>query len=1108
MLHRIASPARGGKPRRRAAPTTHRTSLESLESRAVLSGAPFVAVRLVASGDEATGTDTVFELRRTGGINAPLAVNVALAGSALPKVDYIVPDAMQAGGGMRVTIPANQATARVALPTRSDLEHDPNETVALVVQPGADYRPMPAADRAVALLAADGVAGTTVAAALNSANGWQFRNKTAFAAIRSDGSVVAWGNAKAGGSAVGIDFDGPRDNLTVKTIVSSHAAFAAIRSDGSVVAWGDAAAGGDASAVDFDGPRGELSVTRIVSSGFAFAALRSDGSVVTWGGPAFGGNASGIDFNGPRDDLAVTQLVAANGAFAALRSNGSVVTWGEWAYGGDSSGVDFNGPRDDLAVTRLVAAGYGFAAVRSDGSVVTWGSIETPSLDFDGPLGNLTVREFFSTSYAFAALRSDGSVLAWGDPEFGGDATGVDFDGPNNDLTVTNIFSGDSAFAALRSDGSVVTWGGAAYGGDSSRVAPGGLSGAVAVTDVVSNGYAFAAVRSDGSVVSWGVSGFGGSSAGVDFDGPANNLRVTQITSTGYAFAALRNDGSVVTWGGSSYGGSTAGIDLDGPANNLKVTGVFSTEYAFAAIRDDGSVVTWGAQSSGGSSAAVDFDGPRDTLRIVTIASPSLQVRASVLSLASAPTIISAVSGNGSARLHFTPPTSDGGLAITNYAYSIDGGATFRMLNPATTASPVTISGLVNGLGYRILLRAVTAAGTGLASAAVSVKPVTTPAAPVITAVARGNGTAAITFTAPASDGGAAITNYAYSLDGGVTYAALSPSATGSPLTIGGLVNRNGYQLRLRAVNAAGSGAASGAFILSPVTVPSAPVITSVTRGDRSATIAFATPTSNGGAAISNYAYSINGGATFTPFAPARSGSPVTIAGLVNGVTYQVRLRALNALGAGAASAAVAVTPAATPAAPVIAAVARGNGSATLVFRAPASTGGAAITGYLLSTDGGATYAALRGARAGVAIPITGLVNGIGYALRLRAVNAMGAGAASAAVLVTPATTPSVPVITAVTPRSGSAVITFAAPSGNGAAITSYVFQVSMNAGATWATLALPPSAATTTTVTGLVNGRAYWFRVAAVNSVGRGVFSQPSMRTTPLAAYRISATP
>ena len=85
-------------------------------------------------------------------------------------------------------------------------------------------------------------------------------------------------------------------------------------------------------------------------------------------------------------------------------------------------------------------------------------------------------------------------------------------------------------------------------------------------------------------------------------------------------------------------------------------------------------------------------------------------------------------------------------------------------------------------------------------------------------------------------------------------------------------------------------------------TTPSAPTITTITNNAGTATINFTAPTSNGGSVITNYEYTTDGGTTWTAFSPVTTSSPVTVSGLTNGTTYPFQLRAVNAIGPGAAS--------------------------------------------------------------------------------------------------------------------------------------------------------------------------------------------------------------
>jgi hypothetical protein len=90
-------------------------------------------------------------------------------------------------------------------------------------------------------------------------------------------------------------------------------------------------------------------------------------------------------------------------------------------------------------------------------------------------------------------------------------------------------------------------------------------------------------------------------------------------------------------------------------------------------------------------------------------------------------------------------------------------------------------------------------------------------------------------------------------------------------------------------------------------TLPGAPTSVTATPGDSLATVAF-TPGPDGGSPITAFEYALDDG-PWTAFDPPTATSPATVTGLVNGTTYDLRVRGVNAVGAGPASTAVAVTP-------------------------------------------------------------------------------------------------------------------------------------------------------------------------------------------------------
>ena len=92
---------------------------------------------------------------------------------------------------------------------------------------------------------------------------------------------------------------------------------------------------------------------------------------------------------------------------------------------------------------------------------------------------------------------------------------------------------------------------------------------------------------------------------------------------------------------------------------------------------------------------------------------------ASLATAPAAPTSLVATAGDGSALIAFTAG-ADGGAAITKYQYKVGSGAWTDVVG---TTSPFTITGLTNYQISRIRLRAVNAAGDGVASEPVQVWP-------------------------------------------------------------------------------------------------------------------------------------------------------------------------------------------------------------------------------------------------------------------------------------------------------------------------------------------------------------------------------------------------
>jgi hypothetical protein len=180
--------------------------------------------------------------------------------------------------------------------------------------------------------------------------------------------------------------------------------------------------------------------------------------------------------------------------------------------------------------------------------------------------------------------------------------------------------------------------------------------------------------------------------------------------------------------------------------------------------------------------------------------------------------------------------------------------------------------------------------------------PPTVPTAPTLVSLTFGNAQLTAAFTAPSSNGGATITDYEYRLDGG---SWVSAGTTSSPFVISGLTNGTEYDVEIRAVNSVGGSPESNLLSETPRTVPSAPTITAINSGSGELEVVF-TAGSNGGSAITNYQYRLDGGSFVSA---GTTTSPFTISGLTNGVEYDIEIRAINAVGNGAISNLMSGTP-------------------------------------------------------------------------------------------------------------------------------------------------------------------------------------------------------
>jgi predicted chitinase len=282
---------------------------------------------------------------------------------------------------------------------------------------------------------------------------------------------------------------------------------------------------------------------------------------------------------------------------------------------------------------------------------------------------------------------------------------------------------------------------------------------------------------------------------------------------------------------------------------------------------------------------------------------------------------------------------------------------------------------------------------------------------------------------------------------------------------------------------------------IAPARPPAAPTAVEAASGDRHATVSWTAPSDNGGAAITGFevAWSSGGGGTLAVQGGAATSALVS--GLTDGVSYSFTVSAVNASGAGPASAlsapVVPAAPASLPAAPTITSLTVGVRAVALAWSAPLDDGGAPITSYVVtrSRSGGAFATATVSALTLTGATVVDLQNGGAYAFEVAAQNSAGLGPATASSAeVTLPDLPGAPTRLIASPATHGATLTWTAPAATGG-VPLVGYRVLQRE---YTELTFSPSIFTQTTptagaaaVTGLHDGSHYTFEVVATNAAG-----------------------
>lgn len=301
-----------------------------------------------------------------------------------------------------------------------------------------------------------------------------------------------------------------------------------------------------------------------------------------------------------------------------------------------------------------------------------------------------------------------------------------------------------------------------------------------------------------------------------------------------------------------------------------------------------------------------------------------------------------------------------------------------------------------------------------------------------------------------------------------------------------GLAAATRYYYRVRAMSAAGDGPWSAAASTFTTTV--APTTLSAVTGESSIALSWANIT--GESAYKVYR-SADDGLTWTHL--TTTGANIvsfTDAGLAANARYLYRVSAVNGGGESAFSPQVTATTL-LPAPFGLSATVLSETQIRLTW---ADSSGE--SGYRIERLAGSTWGPVGASLPSdtTAFTVTGLSPGVGYAYRVRAINAGGFSTPSTTV--SAVTIPPAPVVTAAATSTSSIQLTWPSVPGE----TAYHLDRSTN-GTDWVRVSTLPASATGYSDAGLGTDARYFYRVRAANAAGSGQFCSPVQARTLLPA-------
>nr|XP_006823015.1 PREDICTED: titin-like [Saccoglossus kowalevskii] len=487
-----------------------------------------------------------------------------------------------------------------------------------------------------------------------------------------------------------------------------------------------------------------------------------------------------------------------------------------------------------------------------------------------------------------------------------------------------------------------------------------------------------------------------------------------------------------------------------------------------------------------------------------------------------------------SVTLKWEPPQSDGGSAVLGYFIERkDKNNKWIQINRVSETT-YTVTNLYDGAEYQFRVSAENKAGAGPPSQSSNVLLYDLPSAPKTPEITDVQATSmTLNWSPPESNGGSPIINYIIEMkdEHSIKWVKANKyKVLETTFKVDKLKQGNKYQFRIAAENKAGVGPASEPteprVAKPPYDVPDAPGKPTVSDvSSTSMVLTWEEPESDGGSKITGYI--IEKKEEFsTRWVKVNRDTVLDLTFKITGLTessdYQFRVAAENKAGAGKYSepsdSKVAKPPYDVPDAPGKPDISDVTSTTmNLTWTPPDNDGGSAITGYIIemrvkfsSRWSKANKYAVRETN----FKVTDLKEGSDYEFRVAAENKAGIGKYSEPTeprtAKPPYDVPSAPGQPDVSKVDKThATLTWTPPeSDGGSPITGFVIERCDVSRQRWTKAHKERVTDTTYTVTDLIEGNQYQFRVSAENKAGVGPASEPSKSITAKPPYDVPDAP